>query len=173
MVLVQKCPFFQLFFFQEIYARGMSFTTLQNEKTRVQVIKTKSSKSRKIDIFPKVQKWPLFKLFFFQQYRQEKYILRYYKTKKRLSCFYSLERPFFCFRISEQIFSWSILPKKKKLEKWPLLDFLNLFFLQPRKAFFVLEYRKSHFPGLFSLKKKLSKMAIFKPKPWVNPFGKM
>ena len=39
--------------------------------------------------------------------------------------------------------------------------------------FFVLEYRKRHFPGLYYLKKKVRKMAIFGPKPWVNPFGKM
>ena len=39
--------------------------------------------------------------------------------------------------------------------------------------FFILEYRKRHFPGLYCLKKKVGKMAIFGPKPWVNPFGKM
>ena len=38
--------------------------------------------------------------------------------------------------------------------------------------FFVLEYRKTHFPGLYSLKEKVGKMVIFAPKPWVNPFGK-
>ena len=53
MVLVQKWPFWQLFFFQGIYARRMSFAIFQNEKTPFQAIKTKSSKSRKIDIFPK------------------------------------------------------------------------------------------------------------------------
>ena len=40
-------------------------------------------------------------------------------------------------------------------------------------AFFVLEYRKIHFAGLHCGKKKVGKMAIFGPKPWVNPFGKM
>ena len=39
--------------------------------------------------------------------------------------------------------------------------------------FFVLEYRKRYFPGLYCLKKKVGKMAIFGPKPLVNPFGKM
>ena len=39
--------------------------------------------------------------------------------------------------------------------------------------YFVLEYRKRHFPGLYCLKKKVGEMAIFGPKPWVNPFGKM
>ena len=39
--------------------------------------------------------------------------------------------------------------------------------------FFVLEYLKSHLPGLYCLKKKVGKMAFLGPKPWVNPFGKM
>ena len=39
--------------------------------------------------------------------------------------------------------------------------------------FFVSEYRKRHFPVLYWLKKKIGKTAIFGPKPWVNPFGKM
>ena len=80
------------------------------------------------------------------------------------------------------------IAKKKKLEKWQFLDknhgltplkksqffdFLNFLFLQPRKAFFVLDYRKRHFPYLYCLKKKIGKMAIFGTKPWVNPFGQM
>ena len=40
-------------FFQAIQARKMSFTIFQNEKTPFQAIKTRRSKSRKIDIFPK------------------------------------------------------------------------------------------------------------------------
>ena len=39
--------------------------------------------------------------------------------------------------------------------------------------FFVLEYRKRHFPNQYCIKKKVAKMAIFGPKPWVSPFGKM
>ena len=39
--------------------------------------------------------------------------------------------------------------------------------------FFLLEYRKRHFPGLYRLKKKVGKMSIFRPKPWINPFEKM
>ena len=38
--------------------------------------------------------------------------------------------------------------------------------------FSVLEYRKRHFPSLYCVKKKVGKMAIFGPKPWVNPFKK-
>ena len=46
-------------------------------------------------------------------------------------------------------------------------------FYSLERRFFVLEYHKRHFPGLYCLKKKVVKMAIFGPKPWVNPFGKM
>ena len=52
MVLSQKWPYFQLFF-QAIQARIMSFTIFQNEETPFQSVKTISSKSIKIDIFPK------------------------------------------------------------------------------------------------------------------------
>ena len=38
--------------------------------------------------------------------------------------------------------------------------------------FCVLEYRKAHFPGLYCVWKEDGKMAIFGPKPWVNPFEK-
>ena len=77
--------------------------------------------------------------------------------------------------------------------KFQLLDFLNFLFFLSRKAFF-LEYRKKkfycpilhkkkssknglfwkkrHFPGVYCIKKRL-KMTIFRPKPWINPFGKM
>ena len=41
------------------------------------------------------------------------------------------------------------------------------------RRFFVLEYCKRNFPALYCLKKNFGKMAIFGPKPWVNPFGKM
>ena len=77
-------------FFQAIQSRRMSFTIFQNEKTPYQAIKTRSAKSRKIDIFTKglthglVHKWPFFQ-FFLRRYRPGKYLLRYSRTKKRLS----------------------------------------------------------------------------------------
>ena len=64
-------------------------------------------------------------------------------------------------------------PWVNPVEKCQFLDFLNILFLQPRKAFFVLEFRKRDCPGLYCPKKKLKKTAIFKPKPWVNHFRKM
>ena len=41
------------------------------------------------------------------------------------------------------------------------------------RRFFVLEYRKRYFPGIYCLKQKVGKMAIFEPEPWVNPVGKI
>ena len=55
--------------------------------------------------------------------------------------------------------------EKKMLEKWPYLDqnhgknfnfstfWTSCFYIQ-EKRFFVLEYRKSHFPNQYCLKKK-------------------
>ena len=48
-----KMAIFSTFCFQAIQASKMSFTILQNEKTPFQAIKKRSSKSPKIDIFPK------------------------------------------------------------------------------------------------------------------------
>ena len=51
--------------------------------------------------------------------------------------------------------------------------FLTCCFYSLERRFFFLEYRKRRFPGLFWLKKKVGKMAIFRQKLWVNPIGKM
>ena len=48
-----KMAIFPPFFFQAIQVSKMSFTIFQNEKTGFQALKTRSSNSRKIDIFPK------------------------------------------------------------------------------------------------------------------------
>ena len=52
MVLVQKWPFSQLFFLGTIGQESVFYDIL-NEKTLFQALKTRSSKSRKSDIFPK------------------------------------------------------------------------------------------------------------------------
>ena len=68
MVLVQNWPLFH-FFFQARKTRTRLFTIFQNEKTRFQAIKARSSKSGKIAIFPRLahgfsQKLAIFHLFF-------------------------------------------------------------------------------------------------------------
>ena len=87
----QKMAIFSSIVFQAIQARKMSFMIFQNEKTSFQTIKTRSSKRRKIDIFPKGlthgfnPEMAIFPIFFFREYRPGKCLLRYSKTKKRLS----------------------------------------------------------------------------------------
>ena len=76
-----KMAIFPTCFLQAIQARKISFTIFSKEKTFFQALKTRSSKSRKIDIFPKglthgvCPKMAFFQLFFFRQYRPEKYVL--------------------------------------------------------------------------------------------------
>ena len=50
--------------------------------------------------------------------------------------------------------------------------FWTLCFYSLERCFLVLECRKTHFPGLYCLKKKVGKMAFFGPKVWVNPLEK-
>ena len=79
------------FVFQAIQARKLSFIIFQRQKTPFEGIKTRSSKSRNIDIFPKgltygfSPKMAIFATFFIRQYRPEKRLLSYSKTKNRLS----------------------------------------------------------------------------------------
>ena len=87
-----KMAIFATSFFQAKYARKMSFTIFKNEKTPFQAIKTRSSKSRRIDIFLKGlthgfwKKIAIFCNFFFlREKRPGKFLLRYSRTKKRLS----------------------------------------------------------------------------------------
>ena len=53
MVLVQKWPYFQLFFSGNIGQENVFYDILERKQTPFQAIKTRSSKSRKIDISPK------------------------------------------------------------------------------------------------------------------------
>ena len=69
----------------------MSFTIFQNQKKPFYAIKTRSSKSRNIDIFTKRLtpgfglKMTLILTCFFKQYKQGKCLSRYLTTKKLLS----------------------------------------------------------------------------------------
>ena len=80
MVLVQKWPFLQLFFLQNIGQANVFYDILKR-KYAFLGYKTRSSKSRKIDIFPKElthgfgPKITIFPTFVFTQYRPAKYIL--------------------------------------------------------------------------------------------------
>ena len=85
-----KMACFSTVFFQAIQARKMSLTKFQKEKTLFQAMKKRSSKSRKIDIFPKglthgfFPKMAIFPTFFFRQCRLGNCLLGYWRDKKRL-----------------------------------------------------------------------------------------
>ena len=86
-----KIGHFSIFLFLAIQVSKMSFTIVQNEKTLLYAIKLRSTKSRKIEIFPKGlidsfdQKLAIFPSFSFRQYRPVKRLLRQSRRKKRLS----------------------------------------------------------------------------------------
>ena len=90
MVLVKKWPFFKLFFFGNIGQKNVFYDSLKRENDFL-CHKKKSLKSRKVEIFPKAlthrlgQKGAIFPTFFFRQYRPEKRVLRYSRTKKLFS----------------------------------------------------------------------------------------
>ena len=104
------------------------------------------------------------------------------------SCFYGLQRRFFPLKYQKKHFPGLYCLTKRRWKKghfWtkptgkPFRKNVNfwtfwtstIYSLETR--FFVLEYHKRRFPDLYCLKKKVGKMAIFGPKPLVNPFGKI
>ena len=86
-----KMAIFSTFFFQARQTSKMSFMIFQNEKMSFQTISSRSSKSRKIDIFVRGlthgfgTKMAMFQTFFFRQDRPGKCLLPYSRTKKCLS----------------------------------------------------------------------------------------
>ena len=88
MVLVQKWSFFKLFFFRQYRQRKCVLWYSRTKKTPFEAKKTRSSKSRKIDISTKGlthgfgPKMAVFPTFFITQYRLGKCLLWYSRTKK-------------------------------------------------------------------------------------------
>ena len=70
-----------------------------------------------------------------------------------------------------------IFGRKPQVNPFRKVSIVGLFevlvFIAQKGPFFVLGYRKRHFPGLYWLKTKVGKMVIFGPKPWVNPLGRV
>ena len=104
------------------------------------------------------------------------------------SCFYSIKRRFFVLQYHKRHLpglsclkkqSWKNGHLSTKNKGQPLLKNVNFStfstscFYSLKRRFLVLEYRKRYFSGLYCLKEKVGKTAIFGPKQWVNPFGKM
>ena len=153
-----------------------------------QTIKTRRSKSGKIDIFPKGlthgfgPKMAIFSTFFFRQYRQGKCVLRYSKTKNaflgyRKQKFKKAKNcHFFNFFILgniglENVF-YDILERKDAFSKGvnPWLwskngHFFNFFFFQAKKAWKMslttIQNEKTPFQAIITRSLKSRKIAIF------------
>ena len=103
--------------------------------------------------------------FLFLQPRKGFFVLKYHKRHfPDLYC------------LAKKVGKWPFLEQNHgltTLEKCQFFDFLNFLFLQPRKAFFRSRISQNTFLQPILPKKKVQKMAIFGPKPFVNPFGKI
>ena len=100
--------------------------------------------------------------------------------------FWSLERRFFCSRISYNTFSWAVLRYKKAwkmalfftktmglavVKMWIFWYFKLFIFKGLRGVFIALEYRMTHFPELYCLKRKgWKKGPIFDQNYWLTPW---
>ena len=90
-MVVQKWPFFQLFLlgnkeqknvFYDILERKNAFLNYKNKK----FIKSKTWHfSREVNPWFSSKKWPFYYIFVFRHYKPRKCLLRYFRTKKRLS----------------------------------------------------------------------------------------
>ena len=91
MVLVQKWPLFQLFLLGNIGQENFFYDIPKQKNAFLGFKKKKIKNSKKIDVFPKGLthgfgiKMAIFRTFFFRQNRPGKCLLRYSRTKKRLS----------------------------------------------------------------------------------------
>ena len=148
----------------------MSFTIFKNEKTPFWAIKTRSWKCRKIDIFPKGltngfgPKLGMFPTFFFRQYRPEKCLLQYFRTKKRLSRLYKHE--------IQKVENLTFFQRDSWF--WSKTGhFSNLFFvgnIGQENPFYDIVERKNAFLGYKNKKFKKSKNWHF-PKGLTHCFG--
>ena len=117
-----------------------------------------------VNPFRKVSIFGLFEVLVFIAQNGVFFILEY--RKRHFPCLYCLKR-----KVGKMV----IFGAKRWVNTFGKVSIFGLFeflvFIAQRGFFFVQEYRKRHFPGLYWLKRKVLKMVIFGPKPWVNPFG--
>ena len=90
MALVQKWPFYQLFFLVIIDKENVFYDIVERKKAFLGYKNKKLKKSKKLTFFKGVNPWffpkmAIFPTFFFRQYRPGKCLLQYPRTKNRLS----------------------------------------------------------------------------------------
>ena len=150
----------------------MSFTIFQNEKTPLQAIKTKSSESRKIDIFPNGlthsfgPKLAIFKTFFLRQYRPGKCLLRYSSNEK--TAFQAIKTR------SSKSEKTDIFPKGLTYGFGPQMVVIPTFIfyvIQARKmSFTIFQTEKTPFQAIKTRSSKSRNIDIF-PKGLTHGFG--
>ena len=91
MVLVQKWPFFRLFFFFNIGQGNVFYDTVERKNAFLGYKNRKFKKSKNIEMFPMGlthgfgPNMAIFSSFFFREYKPGKCLLRYSRAKKRFS----------------------------------------------------------------------------------------
>ena len=170
MVLVKIWPFFQPSFYS-LLVRKMLFTIFQNVKTPFQATKTRSSKSRKIDIFPNrfihgfAPNVAIFPTFFYRQYWLGKCCLRYSRTKKRLSRLQKQE-----VQKSRRI---DIFPNGLIHGFAPNVAIFPTFFqalIVKKMSFTIIQNEKAPFQAIKTRSSRIQKIHIF-PKGLTHGFG--
>ena len=145
MVLVPKWPFFRLFFLGNIGQENVFYNIL--ERAPFWTIKTRSSKSRKIDLFPKRlthgigPKMAFSPTFFLGQYRPGKCLLQYSRTSAFLDYKNNKFKKSKNWRFSKRVYPWFCLKHG---------HFSKFYFRQCRPGKCLLRYSKT--------KKRLSRL---------------
>ena len=170
-----KCQFIDFLNFLFLQVRTLFFRSRISLKTFSWNILPKNEKVGKMDIYgPKPWLNPFGKMVIFFDFLN--------------FLFLQLRKAFFPSRISSKTISQSILPKKKKLVKWPFLDqnhgltplrkgqffdFLKFLFLYFRKAFFRSGISlKKFFWLILPKKKKLEKRPFLDKNRRLTPLEK-
>ena len=167
-----KIAIFLTFIFQGIYARKMSFTIFQNEKTPFQAIKTRSSKTQKIDIFPKGlthgfrPKMAILPTFIFQEIQA---------NKISFTIFYNEKTPLQPIKTrSSKTRKIDIFPQGLTRGFGPKMAIFPTFIFQEiyarKMSFYDILERKTPFPAIKTTSSKTLKIDIF-PKGLTHAFG--
>ena len=134
----------------------MSFTIFQNEKTPFQTIKTRSSKSRKIDIFPKAlthcfcQKMAIFPTFFIGNIGQENV---FYDILERKNAFLSFKNKKFKKSKIDIFSSWFL----SKIRQNRVRRCISRYARKKKRSFQIIKTRSQKFSQSGQLKTRRSR----------------
>ena len=136
-------------FFQVIQTTKICFTIFQNEKTFLQPIKKRGSKSRKIEFFLKgyamvlVKKWPFFHVFFLGNIGQENV---FYKFLEQKNAFLAYKNK--TFKKSKKLRFFQRGLPMVLVKKWPFFHVFFLGIIGHEDLFYNILEQKKHFSSL-------------------------